>query len=98
MPPAASPPPADHDEDGGLSVTARIGIAYGVSEKVRVTKAAGDQHQYDICVGDQVIGHGNIRDKLFHFLDIDCNEVLVMRMEELAKAIRKHEQKKRTIN
>ncbi len=79
-------------EEGTASViSSRVSSAYGVSEKLRIAK--GTDHPFDVLRGRELMGHGYTKQGQFFFQDLEGSEVLVLPMEDLAKAKKKSSEK-----
>jgi hypothetical protein len=81
--------PRCQDDGMASTIASRVSTAYGVTEKLRIAKGGGADCPFDVLRGRDVMGHGYTREGQFYFLDLDGQEVLVLPVEDLAKAKKK---------
>ena len=76
----------------GLSTAARISMAYGRPEKLKILSAKHNpETPFELRSerDDELVGRGFSRDGQFHFLALDGEQVLVLPLADLARAKRK---------
>ncbi len=83
---------ASEDATMRSSVSSRVSSAFGVAEKLRVASNKGQAMPFVVHLTSQpavVVGHGYTRDGLFHFVNLEGEEVLVLPVVDLASKPKK---------